>query len=316
MASGPGPGLVAVGALAARQHGLFTAAQAVAAGITKGGLDRRLRAGDLVAVDYGVYRSVTTPTTWHQRLLAACLAGPAVSSHRSAVILWNGPIDAAEILEVTALRHRRRRADGVIWHESYLLDERSVTEIDGIPVTTPARTLADLAVVVDPDALQRVLDDFLRRRLVSIASTARLLERLGPRRLGATALRAILDARADSPVPESDLETQFELLVRAHGLPTPVPQLTVTTPTGRRLRIDYAFPDHRVGVELLGAQHHAHPERWAADLDRLGVLAALDWHVLQFTYEQVTRRPEHVVAGLTLALERSAPLREPTTGRG
>ena len=315
MASPPSTGLAALAAFAERQHGLFTAAQARSVGVGKGVLDRRLRSGDLVAVDYGIYRSVITPTTWHQRLLAACLAGPAVASHRSAAGLWQLPVPDPRPFEVTALRHRRRSSSDVIWHESYLLDDRSVTEVEGIPVTTPGRTVVDLAAVLTPDLLQRVLDDVLRRRLASTDSLAHLLERLGPRRIGAAALRAVLDARAGPAVPESDLETQFELLVRSRGLPAPVPQLHVVTPAGRRLRIDFAYPDAMVGIELLGARFHANPERWAADVDRLGVLAALGWHMLSFTYEQVTRRPDTVVAALERALARSgsAPGGSPVT---
>lgn len=300
----PSPRLRALAAVASRQHGLFTARQAATAGVTKGFLDRRLRDGEMVAVDYGVYRSVLTPTTWHQRLLAACLAGPAVASHRSAALLWDLPSITPDAVEVTALRHRRRTGDGVTWHESYLLDERSVTEIAGVPVTTADRTVADLAGVLAPEQLQRVVDDVLRRRLTSVASLGQLLERLGPMRRGSPALRRLLDTRAGAAVPESDLETQFELLVAAHGLPAPVAQHPVVAPDGRRLRIDYAYPDVLVGVELLGARFHATPERWSADIERLGVLAALGWHVLTFTYEQVTQRPALVIRGIEQALAR------------
>lgn len=299
----PHPPLSALAPVASRQHGLFTVAQAASAGITRGVVDRRVRIGELVAVDHGVYRSALTPSTWHQRLLAACLAGPAVASHRSAATLWNLPLDGPPHLEVTALRHRRRTNHDVVWHESYLLDERSVTEIDGVPLTKPARTVIDLAAVLDPDALQRAVDDVLRRRLASVASIGALLERLGPLRIGATAMRSVLATRTGG-VPESDLETRFEQLVRTHGLPPAVSQLEVVTPDGRRMRIDYAYPDVMVGVEVLGSQFHANPESWAADVERLAVLAALGWHMLSFTYEQVTRHPSVVIRALSCALDR------------
>jgi len=304
MASPRSNGLAVLAAVTDRQHGLFTASQASAAGITKGFLDRRIRTGEVVAVDHAVYRSILAPTTWHQRLLAACLAGPAVASHRSGGGLWHLPVPDLTMLEVTALRHRRRKADDVVWHESYLLDENSITEVDGIPATNPARTVIDLAAVLAPDDLQRVVDDVLRRRLASIGSLTRLLERLGARRIGAQAMRAVLDTRIGTAVPESDLETQFELLIRSHGFPEPVPQFRVISPNGRHLRIDDAFPTSMVGVELLGAQFHARPERWAADIDRLGVLAALGWHMLSFTYEHVVHRPATVIAALEQALDR------------
>lgn len=299
----PDPRLGDLAAVASRQHGLFTTPQAISAGMTQSFLDRRVRIGDLVAVDYGVYRSVLTPSTWHQRLLAACLAGPAVASHRSAAGLWSLPLDGPPRLEVTALRHRRRTTDDVVWHESYLLDDHSTTEIDGVPVTKPARTVIDLAAVLDSGALQRVVDDVLRRRLASVASIGTLLERLGPLRIGAPAMRSVL-ANRSGPVPESDLETRFDLLIRAHGLPSGTPQYEVVAPAGRRMRIDYAYPASMVGVELLGAQFHANPERWADDVERAAVLAALGWHMLSFTDGQISRHPDMVVRALSFALDR------------
>lgn len=287
-----------------RQHGLFTVAQASAAGVTKGVLDRRVRQGEIIPVDYGVYRSVLTPTTWHLQLLAACLAGPAVASHRSAATLSHIPVPDPGVLEVTALRHRRRRTDTVIWHESYLLDELSITEIDGIPVTRAGRTIIDLAGVLDADHFQRALDDVLRRRMASIESIAQMLEQMGPLRIGTATVRAALEARAGSSVPESDLETQFELLIRAHGLPAPVAQFPVTAPNGRRLRIDFAYPESMVGVELLGARFHAQPERWSADIERLGVLAALGWLMLSFSHDQIVQSPTTVLRAVEQALAR------------
>lgn len=297
-------GFRTLAATTARQHGLFTVQQAAAAGVSKGVLDRRVRDGELVAVDYSVYRSALTPTGWHQRLLAACLAGPALASHRSAAFLWRLPTEDATLIEVTALRHRRRHSDEVVWHESYLLDESDITEIDGIPVTGAGRTLADLAGVLPSDQLRRAADEVLRRNLASAETLGRLLERLGSKRRGSAALRLLLHDRGRAVVPESDLETQFELLLVSHGLPLPVSQHTVVATHGERYRIDYAYPDIRVGIELLGAEFHALPERWAADIERSGVLAAMGWLMLSFTYHQVTRQSSVVVQAVDRARSR------------
>jgi hypothetical protein len=66
----------------------------------------------------------------------------------------------AEIIEVTALRHQRRRYADITWHESYHLTELDVTQIDGIPVTRPVRTFLDLAVVLSAPALERIGRDY------------------------------------------------------------------------------------------------------------------------------------------------------------
>src|SRR5205814_1387990 len=102
-------------------------------------------------------------TSWEQRLLAACLAGPAVASHRSAAALWCLPPFDRDALEVTALRHRRRKASDIRWHESIRLTDADTTILDGIPATDATRTLLDLAAVVDASALIIAFDDAVRR---------------------------------------------------------------------------------------------------------------------------------------------------------
>src|SRR3954454_10547582 len=133
---------------ASRQHGVFTRAQARQVGASDASIERRVTAGEWVAVDHGVYRYSITPPTWHQRVLATCLAGPAVASHRTAVALHGVPGFSEAMIEITARRHRRRKAPDIIWHESRHLDAVDIDELAGIPTTNPARTLVDLGGVL------------------------------------------------------------------------------------------------------------------------------------------------------------------------
>ena len=98
------------------------------------------RRGWLERVHEAVYRVVGSPDTWHQQLLAACLAssGANAVSFRAAAQLWGLP-GGAEIVEVTAPRHRRMQFDDVTIHESFFLTDLDVTHLHGIPVTRPAR---------------------------------------------------------------------------------------------------------------------------------------------------------------------------------
>jgi very-short-patch-repair endonuclease len=258
--------------------------------------------GELVVVDYGVYASALTPSSWHQKLLAVCLASPAAASHRSAGTLWRSPDLLQVLLEVTAVRHLRRSSQDVIWHESYFLDERDVTEIDGIPVTTATRTVLDLAAVLDEDHLIRVMDDMLRRRLTSVEKLGTELERMGPRRPGAKRMRAVLERRIDVIVPETDLETVFDNLLRRNGLPEPERQVWVDTAAGP-YRMDFAYTEFRIGLEPMGRAAHA--DRWEEDMDRLAELAAMDWQVLPFSNFQVRHREQTVVRAVTAALARA-----------
>jgi very-short-patch-repair endonuclease len=298
-------GLAPLATTARRQHGLFTRPDAHAVGVGDALIRQRLDAGELVAVDYGVYASVLTPPSWHQQLLAVCLASPAAASHRSAGALWRSPGLLQDLLEVTAIRHLRRSSQDVIWHESYFLDDRDVTEIDGIPVTSATRTVLDLAAVLDDDHLIRMLDDFLRRHLTSIEKLGKELERMGPRRPGAKRMRAVLERRIGVSIPESDLETVFESVLRRHGLPEPDRQVWVQTPAGP-YRMDFAYRSQRIGMDPMGNQFHA--ETWEDDMARRAELAGMDWQMLPFTDFQVRNREQTVVRAITAALVRAQHL--------
>ena len=244
--------------VAIRQHGAFSRDQALDVGFTRGMIDYRLATGRWAVADFSVYRSASTPPNWAQRLVAACLAGPAVASHRSAAILWNFPGMPEEIVELTALRHRRRRVADVSWHESYHLTERDITEIEGIRVTRPVRTMVDLGAVLTPSELEEVLDDGLRRNLIDMPSIWRRLDEFGDLRPGALRVRALLESRAwsDRP-PESVLETRFRQVLRAADLPMPTPQLEISTGKGSTARVDFAYPEFKLAIELDGAAYHS-----------------------------------------------------------
>jgi len=216
--------------------------------------------------------------------------------------LWRSPDLLQELLEVTAVRHLRRSTQTVVWHESYFLDERDVTEIDGIPVTNATRTVLDLAAVLEEDHLIRVMDDMLRRGLTSIEKLGKELERMGPRRPGAKRMRAVLERRIGVVIPETDLETVFDNLLRRNGLPEPERQVWVDTAAGS-YRMDFAYTQYRIGMEPMG--RHVHADSWEDDMARLAELAAMDWQMLPFSNFQVRHREQTVVRAVSAALIRA-----------
>jgi very-short-patch-repair endonuclease len=285
--------------VALRQHGVYSREQAMEVGFTRGMIDYRLTSGRWAVVDSGVYRSAATPPAWEQRLIAACLGGPAVASHRAAGLLWAFPEMPAEIIEVTALRHRRRRAGDVTWHESYHLTHREVTELNGIPVTRPFRTFIDLAVVLPSSRLEEVLDNGLRRQLFDMRSIWRRLDELGDLRPGATRARDVLMSRVGGERPsESVLETRFHQLVRDAGLPMPSPQFTIRTNGEAIARVDFAYPELNLAIELDGAAYHSSERARRQDRSRENRLVAIGWRVLRFTWEDVHDQPTSVLSAL------------------
>ena len=157
----------AVALLAAQQHGVVEVAQLRALGMDADMVSRWVRAGRLHRLHRGVYAVGHPSITWHGRMLAAVLAcGPgAVLSHRSAGALWRfRPYDG--LPEVTVPRTGARHRKGLHVHVSGTLDEAVVTVREGIPVTTPKRTMVDLADVLVASALARALDGAERAGLV------------------------------------------------------------------------------------------------------------------------------------------------------
>ena len=214
-----------------------------------------------------------------------------------------------EIVEVTALRHRRRHSTDVVWHESHHLSERDVTELERIPVTKPVRTFLDLAVVLDAKALETVYFDGLRRNLLSIPAIWRRWEQLGPLRHGAGKVRALLEQQTPGERPtESDLETLFFQLLRDAALSMPTRQVWVRSGAIRH-RIDFAYPQRKLGIELLGAKFHFGEPKEIANRLRRNDLGTLGWIVLEITWDDMTRNPDRVVATMQSALERACMMR-------
>jgi hypothetical protein len=294
-----------LGSIASQQHGVFTRRQAMEVGFSRAAIDDRIHRGIWVVADYGVYRAAETPTGWHQRLMAACLAGPAVASHRSAAALWNFPDFGTDLVEVTALRHRRRKSTDVIWHESVILDYRQITEIDRIPVTTATRTVLDVAAVVDATTLLVTFDDAERRHLSSRARTTEELERFGNRRPGSAAVRKMLQRRPIyEPVRASKSESLFDVLVEEHEVPKPTAQFTIRDAEQRFVAcVDFAFVGDRLAIELDGARFHGGAGSWEHDLDRQNAIEALDWRVLRFPYSKLEARPADVARVILKALD-------------
>jgi very-short-patch-repair endonuclease len=210
-----------------------------------------------------------------------------------------------DIVEVTALRHRRRRASDVIWHESYHLTEQDITEIKGIPpVTRPIRTFLDLGVVVSRDELEAVLNEGVRRNLLSVPAIGRRLEEIGSLRPGAIVVQAVVDRHIPRRrAPESVLETRFLQLVRSVGLPEPTPQHRVTVGDDVIARLDFAYVDRRIAIELDGAAYHTGQLAQRRDRRRDNRLGAMGWRVLRFDWGEVTRTPEYVLQTLDAFME-------------
>ena len=141
--------------------------------LTKEQLRLRLRQRRLEPVRLGVYRVSGAPQTWHQDLMAACLAAGSGSrvSFRAAAALWELEGFSPDVLEITVAARTRTRLDGVIVHDTQVDGPEHLALVEQIPVTSVARTLCDLSAVVRPWTVERAVDEALRRKLVTLSVT-------------------------------------------------------------------------------------------------------------------------------------------------
>ena len=225
--------------------------------------------------------------------MAACLATGGVASHRCAAALWGFRGFEPGVIEVTVRRRRQSELDGVLCHMTGRLESADVTSAEGVPTTVPARTLLDLGAVVRPYAVEQALEGAIHRGLVTIGDLDRLLRRVGARgRDGTGVLRELLRERVPGQAPtESPLEDDLVRLLRRANLPEPARQHVVRLHGGRTVRIDLAYPAHKIAIEAQGFVWHSGREQLQRDCDRQNLLRALGWNVLVFTSHDIRQRP-------------------------
>ncbi len=270
--------------------------QLVALGLGKGGIENAVRRGYLHPVFRGVYavghRSLTRAGRW----MAAVLAGGSGTalSHRSAGQAW-GIVPRHDIeVEVTRRRKFRPRT-GIRAHESTLGGDE-VLLLDGIPVTSPPRTLLDLAAILRPRQLERAFDELEVRGLTDALSLPDLLAR-HPRRRGAVAIRALLASGEPGGITRHELEEGFVGLLDAHGLPRPRLNAPLSL-RGRFFEVDCLWRRERVIVELDGRAVHGTGRAFEADRERDRILQAEGWRVARVTWRQMTGDAQAVATDL------------------
>ncbi len=292
----------AIDELAVRQHGVVARRQLLAAGLSAHTVDNRVKRGRLRAIHPGVYRVGPVPVPL-QREMAAVLAGGdgAVLTGPSAGVVW-GILPAARRpaeVEISVRDGFRGRVAGVRVRRVPTLRDDEVTERRGIPVTTPARTLLDLAGALAPRALEQALAAAEREELAELTDVAQLLER-HPRRRGAASLRAILSRELGPAFTRSPLEERFLALVRSAGLPAPQVNAGVAG-----FEVDFLWRRQRVVVEIDGFRYHRGRQSFDRDHDRDLTLRAAGFTVLRFTAKQLDQQADDVLASLESALGRA-----------
>jgi hypothetical protein len=277
--------------LAATQHSLITHDQARRAGLNPDQVRYLLDKKVLAPVHLGVYRFVSAHESRNQRRLAVCLAVGEISavSHRSAANVHGTWSVGEDHVEITVGRDRSPELAGVTMHRLADLSDRWILHIDGLAVTTPARTLVDLGAVLPLGSVSRALDRAVGRRLATLAEIRTALNAVARKgRAGVGVMRQLLRERGDTPTTCTVLEARMLALLRNHGVSLPVPQHTVFDEHGQFVGcVDFAYPEIKYAIEVDGYEYHAGIREFRHDRVRQNDLVDLGWTVHRFTWTEV-----------------------------
>lgn len=290
----------AVSELGQRQHGVVSRRQLLALGMGRRAIVGRLERGQLHEVFRGAYvigvRRISTRGRWMAAVLAA--GDGAVLSHRSAARLWQLLPPASGRIDVIRPKGEMER-EGINGHRSLFRDDEWLVE-DGIPVTSPFRTVFDLAAVLDKRGLERAWHEAEVRGLRDRVSLPMLLERY-PGRRGSRTLRALLEAPEPVGFTRNEFEEAFVALVDAHRLRRPRMNGDLHL-RGRFFQIDALWEEERVAVELDSRSVHGTTKHFEEDKQRDRILLAEGYRTIRVTWRQLHKEPEEVVEDLRKAL--------------
>ena len=284
--------------LAARQGGVILRHQAEALGIDGSRLERRVKKGEWQRIAEGAYRIFPAlDDRDHLRSAVAILPG-AVVSHGSAALLLDLTDRPPRRPQVTVHASTTSRCPNVDVRRSRNLLAEHTEEQDGLPITTPARTLVDLAVDLLPDRWITVADAAIARRRVSSVQLAEVAAVVcGQGRRGSGTIREFLD---DPLAGSSPLERKAIRLIVEARLPTPEREYPL--PWDPRRRFDLAYPEYRVAIELDGRRWHDTREAFESDRRRDREAVRHGWVVLRFTWEDIVRRPHEFIREIAAVL--------------
>jgi hypothetical protein len=291
---------MALAQLAQGQCGLFSAVQAARLGICHAQLSRASRQGHFRRVRSGIYAAGGVPASpWEVVVAAALAAGPwAVISHTGAAAFnrLEGVGVGSRVPELIVPRDRHPRLSRVVVHRCGPLSPQDVLVKCGVLVTSPARTLVDLAGRYKLNALARILDEGLIEHRFGIVEVRRCLERTATNTPGRSRIQQLLAARSEGPAADSILEARS---LEALQPLAPFKVHFVVGIGGNVYVLDAAWPDRRVAAEIVGRSHRM-ASRSAFDRERrkLNALAGAGWRVAHLTSVMTAAEIVAAVRGL------------------
>ena len=276
------------------QGGVVTRRQVLAAGLTDRQISYRIETGQWSRVTAGGYRAIKMSGRKNLVRAATTVLPNCVASHFSAGALHAlGHVDTRTV-SVMVHSQTTHVFPGVrVYRVHDLASEHSLT-VDGIPTTSVARTIVDLAAVVHPRRLRAIVDDAIASQKTTAPSIHDVLRDVARRgKPGGRVLRTELENWIGPARKESVLERAGNRLLTSAGIDGWETEHTI--PWRRDKRFDVAFPKNRVAVEWDSRRWHAQGRAFESDRERDAGALAHGWRVLRFTWTDVHDRPDYVI---------------------
>jgi very-short-patch-repair endonuclease len=293
-----GTGSRAVGRAAA-QRGLIQREQQLTSGVGRGAIAHRLSTGALCRVLLGVFSLGHEPLAplALETAVVLWIGRDCVISHTSAASIW-GLVPGSDTVDVTVLGRDVRARPGVRTRRVRDLDPRDVRLRERLPVTSPARTLIDLAATVPASARERALAEAQVQRLIRAEASdlAAAMSRV-PGRAGLASLRRVLEAEGRSGATRSDAERRLRKLLADVQLPRPETNIELGG-----YEVDFLWRPKRLVIEVDGHQFHGHRRAFERDRKRDQALVASGYRVIRVTWRQLVDEPLALVARIAQPL--------------
>ncbi|NLD77366.1 MAG: DUF559 domain-containing protein [Acidimicrobiales bacterium] len=285
---------LAIAAIARRQHGVWSLAQAREAGFTSSMVRARRESGRWLGIDNAVYADVSSVPTWHRQVAAAVLAEPwASASHRCAAALLDADGFRRGLVEITTRPGANVRGRLALAHRGI---DVQTTFVQGIRCSTPAQMFVDLAQVVDERRLRVAFDDYVTRHpdvLDKVRARYVTLAPRGGRNL--RALRRVLDRYSDDPVPtSSELERVLRHVLDDPAIPTIEWEAAFPGQQAGGQRVDGLITAWKMVIEADGRAWHTRLDDFERDRRRDTEAASAGFLTMRFTWQQLTREPRWV----------------------
>ena len=279
---------------AERNDGLFTTEVAAAAGLSRQQLARRRASGRSRAMRRGVSAVGGSPPTRWQAIRAVALTIPddAGLSHEAAAWVLGAPCPTDDMVHVSGPPSRTIKLDGVRAHRTGTIEEGDFINRHGMRCTSPLRTVVDLSSALTLAQLGKLVDHFLRRKMLRLEDLRDRVNRARPAPgRSVRKLQQVLRERIPGYDPgESELEGRLARLIQRAGLPAPTQQLKVNY-GDHRYRVDFAWPDRRLYLEGNGFGWHQLSSDLDNEANRQNELVLDGWTPIEITW----RMPDSVI---------------------